>query len=42
MEIFMAVLLPRYEDGQVNEDEIGGLRGTYGKKKFLQRFGAET
>jgi len=38
----MVVFLPRYEDGQVKEDEIGGARGTYGKKKFVQRFGAET
>jgi hypothetical protein len=38
----MVVLLPRYEDGQSKEDGIGGPRGTYEKKKFLQRFGTET
>ena len=38
----MAVLLPRCEDWQRKEDEIGDARGTYGKKKFVQRFGTET
>jgi hypothetical protein len=37
----MVVLLPRYEDGNIKEVEIGGARGTYGKKKFVQRFGSE-
>ena len=41
-EIFIVVLLlPRYEDGQVKEDEIGGAPGTYGKKKFVLHFGTE-
>lgn len=34
----MVVLLPRQEDGQSKEDEIGGARGTYGKKKFRMGF----
>ena len=36
----MVVFLPRYEDGQVKEDEIGGARGTSGVGgKCMQGFG---
>jgi hypothetical protein len=38
----MAVLLPTCKDWQSKEVEIGGARGTYGKKKFVQRFGTES
>jgi hypothetical protein len=42
MGIFMVVLHPIYEDGHIKEVYISGAGGTYGKKKFVQRFGSET